>query len=74
MKLKGIHDIITATGGGRTLGINISIGGLGLTRAQKPSGSFKINATPAKAKKKNKTVNIRLFPEEGGLLKMYIED
>ena len=76
LKLKGLHDIKTSTGKDRTLGINISIGGLGgLGHIGKPSSAFKARDIPAKKTKKgSKTLKIRLFPEEGGLLKMYIEE
>ena len=73
MRLKGLHDIKTSTGGSRVPGINISIGGFGLARVHRPSESFKPKPIPAKAKKK-RILNIRLFPEEGGLLGMHIEE
>ena len=73
--MKGIHDIKTSTGKDRALGINISIGGLGgLVRIGKPSSALKPKSIPAKTKKKGRTINIHLLPEEGGLLQMWIED
>ncbi len=73
MRLRSIPPI-TSTGHSRSprLSLNIGIGGFGNIRT---SGfAFKPKSIPAKTKKKNKILKIRLFPEEGGFLKMYIED
>jgi len=65
---------ITSTGRSRSPRLSFNIGIGGIRNIRKPESTFKAKSTPAKAKKKSKILKIRLLPEDGGLLKMYVED